>query len=718
MSFGMYDGMLHNKYNTNLSDNPYSNSRRGRGSNTYDSYTSEKTLNSDGVSRKRFREQEGYTPHENKDHRGNNNRGGSDYNYRGNDRYSNRERTGGSRRDGPGMSGTGVNNAPLGPGRRAEPATNQQYSSYPQDSYQQLYQQTYQQPYQQQQQPYQQQQQPYQQQYQQQQYQQPYQQSYQQPYHHSQQAQFSSQNYQQYSYSQESYNSQGQQGFNRGDRSRHDSFRSRKDYNSDRRDNYRRDRSDRNTRRDTPEIQEEEQLDEKEPVITDPVQLAERIAFYENKLEQMDDVVSLNEITGIDSKWGIKPKGFENVTSQRAKLSGLFPLPGHPRPIDFTKLEGIVKSGALAGNDILIETSKIDPCDSKLSRTVVVSGVDFDNVDYIKIADEINKMLSVIDLSQLKSEQNVESKLKTKDNKTMIIELANNVAATICICMSGRKMIIDGQELLVTITRPSDYISQGYIIPEDKIEGNVPDNAYKVAYKVATEYEADQIKESLESIHKVQLFQLLQHRQTKESLGIAFANFELESYEPKEAILKVQDILLKSLEISDIFKDGSFACLVPNETSIQSSPCTTQSLQKFVKNLDISTTVTDEDSKIIKDVVRDDKTLRVVQVINAVTSKDLIDDKNYSFIMDDITNEVRNFGEVLTVKIPRPANEFTPGLNQFSQPGIGKIFIEFSNEKSALDAIMGLSGRFYNDRTVLCSYYDADDFHKTILLSK
>lgn len=710
MSYGKYQQVSRKETETNMSDNPYSNSRRGRGVNGYDSYP-ERSVPNEGQNRndyrKRPREQNSYKGHENRDYRGSN-RGNGEYNHRSGQGYGTRDRNGG----GPdaGATGTGVNNAPLGQSRRyMEPVANQyaQYSEQPQQSQQsQPYnQQDYQQRYQQYQQPYQQ---PYQQSYQQ-----PYQQPQEQHYPATQYQQQYSQQYQSQSHYQLSY--QGQQGFQRGERNRYDSFKPRKDYN-DRRDNYRtRDRSDRSERY-TPERQEEPV--EQEEIITDPSKLAERISFYENQLKEMESVVSLDEITGIDSKWGIKPKGFENVTSQRAKLSGLFPLPGYPRPIDFTKLEGIVKNGSLGGNDILIETSRIDPNDSKLSRTIIVTGVDFDNVDYIKMADEINKKLTSIDSSLLKTDQNVERKLKTKDNKSMIIELVNNFAATICVCMSGETIVVDGQELAVVMSRPSDYISQGYITPEDETKDIVPDNAYKVAYHVGTEYESDQIEETLGSIHKIKQFQLLQNRLTKESIGIAFVNFELENYEPKEAIIKVQEILTKSLENSDIFKDGSFACLAVNETSIQCSPCTTSSLQKFVKNLDISTTVSEVGSSVIKDVVRDNKTLRVIQIINAVTSKDLIDDQNYGFIVDDITNEVKSFGEVLTVKIPRPANDFTPGLNQFSQPGIGKVFIEFTNEKSALDAIMGLSGRLYNDRTVLCSYYDANDFHKTILLSK
>lgn len=421
---------------------------------------------------------------------------------------------------------------------------------------------------------------------------------------------------------------------------------------------------------------------------------------YETKLKRLENAPSLKEITGIDSKWGIKPKGFENVTSQRAKLSGLFPLPGYPRPVDFTKLEGIVKNRTADGNDILLDNSKIDLNDSRVAKLLILTGIDFDDVDYLKVSEYINKHLSRLEVSEV-GDQNIQSKTKTKDNKTLIIEFENNICATICMAMNGTSTVIDGTQIVLNFQRPNGYIAQGFKSENNSsTNGNVEDNAYKVTLLVGEEYEEADIISSIEKVVPFISFKLLKDKMTKESIGIAFVNFQLDDYNPRVAVPKVQEymnILLR--DYSDMIKMTKFSCIKPNETSIQESPSDFQALLKFVKNENISTS----------------KKLKVIQLINAVTANDLVDDEKYNFIYQDIEHEAKSFGQVVRIKIPRPANEYTPGLMQFSEPGIGKIFIEFTDEKTAFQAIMGMAGRFYNDRTVICSYYDADDFDIGIL---
>ncbi|EGV66405.1 hypothetical protein PSN45_003001 [Yamadazyma tenuis] len=447
----------------------------------------------------------------------------------------------------------------------------------------------------------------------------------------------------------------------------------------------------------------------------DPAVLKKSLEMYEEKLKEMTDKQSLEDITGIDSKWGKKPSGFENVSSQRAKLSGLFPLPGHPRPIDFTKLEGIVRNRTLNGNDILIDTSRIDPNDSIAAKTVFITGIDFDQIDYLKVAQAVNKYLAQLDVPEVQDD-NIEFKTRTKDNRSLIIEFRNNLCATICLTLDEKSVEVDGTLIPITITRPNEYIAQGYVAKED--DSNVPDCAYKVALHFGTEHEEDEVRKSIEEHIPIKQFQFLKEKYNKESMGIAFANFQLQSYDPTSAITVVQQVLLNLTQGSSIFSKADFACIVPNQTSIQEQPSNMASLQSFVKNQLISTTVTDNNPNIVSEVVRDNRKSKVIQIINAVTTKDLKDDETYGFISSDVEQEVKKFGEVIRVKIPRPANDFTPGLTESSTPGLGRIFVEFSNEDSAFKAILGLAGRMYNDRTVLCSYFDVDDFNKTIMLSK
>jgi len=75
-------------------------------------------------------------------------------------------------------------------------------------------------------------------------------------------------------------------------------------------------------------------------------------------------------------------------------------------------------------------------------------------------------------------------------------------------------------------------------------------------------------------------------------------------------------------------------------------------------------------------------------------------------ILEDIREECSKFGQVLAVKIPRP-------VGGQPVPGVGKIFVMYSNVEEATVALRALSGRKFADRTVLTSFYDVEKFNSS-----
>ncbi len=63
------------------------------------------------------------------------------------------------------------------------------------------------------------------------------------------------------------------------------------------------------------------------------------------------------------------------------------------------------------------------------------------------------------------------------------------------------------------------------------------------------------------------------------------------------------------------------------------------------------------------------------------------------------------FGTVLNVEIPRPDKSTC-----IAGPAVGKIFVKFSTIPSAKKARYILSGRKYNRRTIVCSFYPENYF--------
>lgn len=435
------------------------------------------------------------------------------------------------------------------------------------------------------------------------------------------------------------------------------------------------------------------------PAKMSKAEIETRIKELETHLESLSDVPSLNHIKVIDSRWGVRAKGFEKVSAPRAKLSGLFPLPGFPRPVDFTKLEGLVKDRLLNSNDILNETSRIDPIDSRVAKTLIITGLE--SINYLKIVEFFNDYLRMTDFEQ-SSSNNIHSKRKLKDDKTLIIEFNNSECATIIYALNETELLFNaykednaerrevGDKFTLHIFRPNEYVVQDEenIPNSDEVQEVVKDSPRKISLIVSPTVSADEAREQFEKLAPLVGMQFFRQKGTKDPLGLIFVEFK-----PSD-----EQILDKLKELSFV-TNAFYACIPRPNTPIQSGPINFQTLPKFVNN----------------ELVRARASSKVVQLINAVSIKDLKDDLNVKFLYKDMKAEASEFGNVVSVKIPRPANDFTPGLQQLNTAGLGKIFIEFDDESSALKAIMELSGRLYNDRTVLATYFDYEDFKKNII---
>jgi splicing factor U2AF subunit len=82
-----------------------------------------------------------------------------------------------------------------------------------------------------------------------------------------------------------------------------------------------------------------------------------------------------------------------------------------------------------------------------------------------------------------------------------------------------------------------------------------------------------------------------------------------------------------------------------------------------------------------------------------ISYEDLADEDEIIRVKDDILLECKNFGEIISIEIPRPDDG---GLSTF---GVGKIFVKFNHIIAAKQARYRMSGRKYNGRTVVVSFY-------------
>lgn len=79
---------------------------------------------------------------------------------------------------------------------------------------------------------------------------------------------------------------------------------------------------------------------------------------------------------------------------------------------------------------------------------------------------------------------------------------------------------------------------------------------------------------------------------------------------------------------------------------------------------------------------------------------ELVADRSPLEICEDINEECSKYGQILSMKIPRPAG----GSRQSA--GVGKIYIKYADAASAKNALQALAGRKFADRTVVTTYFD------------
>jgi hypothetical protein len=93
---------------------------------------------------------------------------------------------------------------------------------------------------------------------------------------------------------------------------------------------------------------------------------------------------------------------------------------------------------------------------------------------------------------------------------------------------------------------------------------------------------------------------------------------------------------------------------------------------------------------------------RVLVLLNMLDAESLVDDGEFGEILEDVTAECNEFGELVEVFIPRPS--------EGDEHGIGKVFVEFASEEGAAGAAEGLGGRDFDGHTIETAFLDPQLF--------
>ncbi|KAI0514783.1 hypothetical protein F5B22DRAFT_609604 [Xylaria bambusicola] len=398
----------------------------------------------------------------------------------------------------------------------------------------------------------------------------------------------------------------------------------------------------------------------------------------------LTDVVPVLERKRRMTQWDIKPPGYDNVTAEQAKLSGMFPLPGAPRqqPMDPTRLQAFMNHPGGAVN-----SAALKPGNSRQSKRLLVSNLPPGTTD-----DSVIGFFN-IQLNGLNVVESTDPCILcqiSKDHSFALLEFRHASEATVALALDGISMEADdamngAASAGLHIKRPKDYIVPA--VAEDTpyepgvVSKVVIDTPNKISISNIPPYLADeQVTELLVAFGELKAFVLVKDNGTEESRGIAFCEF----VDPSITDIAVQG--LNGMVIGEKNLKVQKASIGITQVSGVEMGVNAMSM--------LAGTTASNDSEIS----------RVVQLLNMVTPEELLDNDDYEEICEDVEGECAKYGNIVAMKVPRPIG----GSRQSA--GVGKIFVKFDTTESATKALQALAGRKFADRTVVTTYFPEENF--------
>ncbi|KTW29264.1 hypothetical protein T552_01219 [Pneumocystis carinii B80] len=393
----------------------------------------------------------------------------------------------------------------------------------------------------------------------------------------------------------------------------------------------------------------------------------------------LTDIVPINERRRRMSMWDVKPTGYEAITAEQAKMSGLFPLPGAPRQsmMDLSKLSTANK-GPAAMN--IPTPLALQPLQSRQSRRIYVGNIP-QPIDEEHLVNFFNDTMSSLNVTT-SGDNPVISVQVNHEKAYAFLEFRQPEDATVAIGFDG----ISYMDSSLKIRRPMDYIipqmpsDDGSYVP-GVISTNFIDTPNKIHIGGLPAYlDEEQVIELLKSFGELKAFNLVKDAVTNESKGFAFCEY----VDPNVTDIACEG--LNGMELGD-------KTLVVKRASIGSRQ---KSISTSGGGISSITMLAEEEGHF--------RPTRILQMFNMVTPEELQDDDEYEEISEDIREECSKYGKVLDLKIPRGIG------GSRSNFGVGKVYVRFETEASCLKAMKDLAGRKFSDRTVLTSFYPEENY--------
>lgn len=262
----------------------------------------------------------------------------------------------------------------------------------------------------------------------------------------------------------------------------------------------------------------------------------------------MTDIVPILQRKRRLTQWDIKPTGYENVTAEQAKLSGMFPLPGAPRqqPMDPTRLQAFMNQPANSTTNAALKPTNARQSKRLFAYNIPASATDESIVEFFNLqlnGLNVTKVQDPCISAQISAEKNF-----------VLLEFRTPEDATTALTFDGISMSDDangssnGRPSGLEIRRPKDYIVPAVTDESEQVEGvvseTVPDTQNKIRMtNIPVFIEDAQLRELLTTFGELKSCVLAKDTGSGQSRGFAFFEY-VDSSKTDEAVSGLNGIEL------------------------------------------------------------------------------------------------------------------------------------------------------------------------------
>lgn len=355
------------------------------------------------------------------------------------------------------------------------------------------------------------------------------------------------------------------------------------------------------------------------------------------------------------TKWNIPPKGYAHTTPDQFKAMRAA-----------GEVEIIEKVGDVTLPVSLPQGAQL----TRQARRLYIGNMPFGITEQLMI-DFFNAKMRESKLAKMGGDPVRACQINLEKNFAFL-EFRSVEETTQAMAFDG--IVLQGQAL--KIQRPKDYQpipgvadAQQLHIP-GVVSSSVPDSDNKIFIGGLPQYLSDdQVKELLSSFGELRALNCVKDSASGIPKGYAFCQY----VDPDMTAVAIAG--MNGMQVAD-------KKLVVQRARAVGSKTMTASMA--IPGLDLNSEV---------------QPTNVLCLMNMVSAEELEDDEDYDEIFDDIREECSKYGQIHSLHIPRPSTDEPV-------PGVGKVFVEYSNPMESKGASEALAGRKFASRIVIAAYYD------------